>query len=66
MDFKLIPLHEKNKIKFKKDMQEAFQKGAEDGDYTGEEEEILPESHIDKSLESKKELWLMKLLLMEN
>ena len=53
MDFKLIPLHEKNKIKFKKDMQEAFQKGAEDGDYIGEEEEILPESHINKSLESK-------------
>lgn len=52
MDFKLIPLRESNKIKFKKDMQEAFQKGAEEGDYIGEEE-ILPESHIDRSLESK-------------
>lgn len=54
MDFKLIPLRENNKIKFKKDMQEAFQKGADEGNYTGgEEEEILPESDIDKSLESK-------------
>lgn len=54
MEFKLIPLRENNKMKFKKDMQEAFQKGAEEGNYTGEEEEeILPESDIDNSLESK-------------
>ena len=54
MDYKLIPLRENNKKKKKKDMQEAFQKGADEGNYIGgEEEEILPESDIDKSLELK-------------
>lgn len=49
MDFKLLTIEDKDLAVFKRDMQEAFQLGAmawEDN----LEEEILPESHIDRSL----------------
>ena len=52
MDFQLLPIEETDLPIFKHDMQEAFQLGAaalgEDID-----EEVLPESHIDKSLFAK-------------
>ena len=48
-DFELRPLDKNRLSQFKKDMQEAFQKGAEDG-FGKMEEQILPESHIDRSL----------------
>ena len=52
MDFQLLPVEDADLPVFKHDMQEAFQLGAaaweEDID-----EEILPESHIDKSLCAK-------------
>lgn len=48
---KLLPLENKDIETFKRDMQEAFQKGAKEGDYenTGNID-ILPENDIDKSL----------------
>jgi len=52
MDFKLLTIEDKDLAVFKRDMQEAFQLGAmawEDN----LEEEILPESHIDRSLSAK-------------
>lgn len=52
MTFKLIPLRDSNLIDFKKDMQAAFQQGAIDG-FGEMKEEILPESHIDRSLSTK-------------
>lgn len=52
MSFELLPLNPKHLIQFKKDMQEAFQQGAVDG-FCELEEEILPESHIDRSLSAK-------------
>ena len=52
MNFELVPLNEKHLTQFKKDMQEAFQQGAVDG-FGEMEEKILPESHIDRSLNAK-------------
>ena len=49
MNFKLELLAEKELEKFKKDMQEAFQKGFEDV-YGPTEGTILPEKDIDQSL----------------
>ena len=49
MDFKLKILVKKDLEQFKKDMQEAFQKGFEDV-YGPTEETILPEKDIDQSL----------------
>ncbi len=52
MSFQLLPLNDKHLTQFKKDMQEAFQQGAVDG--FGEMGiEILPVSHIDRSLSAK-------------
>jgi hypothetical protein len=52
MIFKLVPLCEEHLPQFKKDMQAAFQQGAVD-EFGAMEEEILPESHIDRSLSAK-------------
>lgn len=52
MDFKLLPLCTEDLKQFKKDMQEAFQKGAE-SEFEDLHEEILPETDIDKSLKKK-------------
>lgn len=52
MDFKLLPLCTEDLKQFKKDMQEAFQKGAE-SEFEDINEEILPETDIDKSLKKK-------------
>lgn len=49
MNFILIPLCEEHKQQFKKDMQASFQQGAVEG-FGEMAEEILPESHIDRSL----------------
>lgn len=49
MSFLLLPLNPKHLNQFKKGMQEAFQQGAIDG-FDKIDIEILPESHIDKSL----------------
>ena len=51
MDFQLIPLSDELLPQFKKDMQEAFQRSAEDT--YGPGPEILPESHIDRSLNAE-------------
>lgn len=52
MSFQLLPLSPKHLTQFKQDIQEAFQQGAvnEFGDM---ELEILPGSHIDRSLSAK-------------
>lgn len=52
MNFELLPLNPKHLKQFKKDMQEAFQQGAVDG-FGEMKEEILPDSHIDRSLSAK-------------
>jgi len=52
MSFQLLPLNAKHLTQFKKDMQEAFQQGAVD-EFGEMEVEILPESHIDRSLSAK-------------
>lgn len=52
MNFKLIRLRTEDMIPYKKDMQEAFQQGAING-FGEMNEEILPESHIDRSLSTK-------------
>lgn len=52
MSFQLLPLNPKHLIQFKKDMQEAFQQGAIDG-FGKMDIEILPESHINRSLSTK-------------
>lgn len=52
MMFELIPLCEEHKQQFKTDMQVSFQQGAVD-DFGEIEAEILPESHIDRSLSAK-------------
>ncbi len=49
MGFELIPLCEEHVKQFKQDMQAAFQKGAVE-EFGEMNEEILPESHIDRSL----------------
>ena len=52
MVFKLLLLNKEDLLLFKKDMQEAFQKGFEDV-YGKTEEIILPEKDIDNSLNTK-------------
>lgn len=52
MNIKLLPLCEEHVLQFKKDMQAAFQHGAVEG-FGEMEEEILPESHINRSLSTK-------------
>lgn len=52
MNFQLLPIEEKDLKIFKNDMQEAFQQGAMAWE-KDLDEEILPESHIDKSLNTK-------------
>ncbi|SDB64482.1 GNAT family N-acetyltransferase [Butyrivibrio sp. INlla16] len=52
MSFELLPLEDADISIFKHDMQEAFQRGAAEWE-DDPEEEILPESHIDKSLNTK-------------
>ena len=52
MDFSLLTVAEEDLAQFKKDMQEAFQKGFEDN-YGKTEEIILPEKDIDMSLNEK-------------
>lgn len=52
MEFMLLPLCTEDIKQFKKDMQEAFQKGAE-SEFEDLYEEILPETDIDQSLIKK-------------
>lgn len=52
MDFELSPLTEADMPQFKRDMQEAFQKGAAQ-EFSDTDEEILPEKDIDESLSKK-------------
>lgn len=52
MDFKLIPLRNERLAQYKLDMQESFQQGAVE-EFGPTEEQILPESHIDRSLSAK-------------
>ena len=52
MDFKLLPIEEADLPIFKHDMQEAFQLGAAAWEESLDEE-ILPESHINKSLSAE-------------
>lgn len=52
MDFKLLPVTEEDMAEFKRDMQEAFQKGAAE-EFTESNVEILPEKDIDESLSKK-------------
>ena len=52
MEIQLLKLGEEDVLPFKKDMQEAFQKGFEEV-YGETEEQILPEADIDSSLEEK-------------
>ncbi|WP_352397552.1 GNAT family N-acetyltransferase [[Clostridium] aminophilum] len=52
MDFKLVPVEDSDLADYKHDMQEAFQLGAASLE-KDLDEEILPESHIDKSLNAK-------------
>ena len=52
MNFKLLLLNKEDLLLFKKDMQEAFQKGFEDV-YGKTEGTILPEKDIDNSLNTK-------------
>lgn len=52
MDFRLLPIEEKDKKQYKKDMQEAFQKGAMK-EFNNLNVEILPEKDIDESLSRK-------------
>lgn len=52
MIFQLSPLNDKHLTQFKKDMQEAFQQGAVDG-FGKIDIQILPESHINRSLSVK-------------
>lgn len=52
MNFTLVPLTPDDMTSFKKDMQEAFQKGAQ-AELEDVDEEILPEEDIDKSLAAR-------------
>lgn len=52
MDFELSPLTEADMPQFKRDMQEAFQKGAAQ-EFSDTDEEILPEKDIAESLSKK-------------
>ncbi|MDY0163839.1 MATE family efflux transporter [Desulfobotulus sp.] len=52
MNFKLLPVSQEDLRDYKKDMQEAFQKGAA-AEFSDLDEEILPEEDIDRSLNIK-------------
>lgn len=52
MDFRFIPIEKEDIVNYKKDMQEAFQKGAMD-EFNDLNVEILPEKDIDESLSKK-------------
>lgn len=52
MNFELLPLNAADMAAFKRDMQEAFQKGAA-AEFPDLDAEILPESDIDRSLAAK-------------
>lgn len=52
MDFKLVEMEDKDIPTFKKEIQEAFQKGFEEV-YGSTEGIILPEADIDQSLNTK-------------
>lgn len=52
MDFKLTPIEKEDIVSYKKDMQEAFQKGAM-VEYNDLSVEILPEKDIEESLSKK-------------
>ena len=52
MDLLLLPVEEKDLKEFKRDMQEAFQKGAA-SEFDDLNVEILPDSDIEKSLSAK-------------
>lgn len=52
MGLELLPVNNEDIVRLKKDMQEAFQKGAAK-EFAGLEEEILPEKDIDESLSKK-------------
>lgn len=52
MDFKLVEMEDKDIPTFKKEIQEAFQKGFEEV-YGSTEVIILPEADIDQSLNTK-------------
>lgn len=52
MNFELLPLREENVKQFKADMQASFQQGVIEG-FGEMKERILPESHIDHSLNTK-------------
>lgn len=49
MDFKLLPVTDEDMAEFKRDMREAFQRGAAE-EFNELDEEILPEKDIDESL----------------
>lgn len=50
MNMKIVVIDKDDIYQYKKDMQEAFQLGAIEGGYPIDEEIILPETHIDESL----------------
>ncbi len=52
MNFKLVPINPEDIVNYKKDMQEAFRKGADD-DFADLDEEVLPEEDIDRSLNTE-------------
>ncbi len=52
MDFKLIPIEKEDVVNYKKDMQEAFQKGAMQ-EFNNLNIEILSEKDIEESLSKK-------------
>jgi GNAT superfamily N-acetyltransferase len=52
MNFKLLPVSQENLTDYKKDMQEAFQKGAA-AEFSDLDTEILPEKEIDLALSKK-------------
>lgn len=52
MTFELIPLAKERETEFKRNMQEAFQYGAF-AENAEQQEEVLPEEHIDQSLAAK-------------
>ena len=52
MNFKLLPVSQEDLANYKKDMQEAFQKGAA-AEFSDLDAEILPEEDIDRSLNTK-------------
>ncbi len=50
MKLKLLPIQTNDLPQYKADMQQAFQLGAVEGGFPVDDQQILPESHIDRSL----------------